>query len=368
MLYLISIILTLNIYNLEIKTKNYIIFNYKTSSVFSYGFIQNLLPIEHKRSNFFSFENDDLSELFFYNIALDDNKIIENRIYMIENNKNITLNDFKISVNENYEIFEINPKFSIGKSYDNLQKIEVKNIENYSKFIWDEFLQNIINNNKLVIITNIEKILNESVRSLELMFIKYPLLYFYNSIEKIKGVFLILLNIITSTENVKLNEVYNSLKFFCENENGNMIMQRYHLIKGQEISNESRIFFFSCLLTDIYNIYKYFNTEDKYIFKIFNIIECKNLLYGEFWIGCEINLEYKEVKIDCENQPIIFIYDNNNNEFKEYITVNCNDKFFVMLNKVKCLNNSSHIFKIIIHTHTKIYETQYLDLKQNIYD
>ncbi|EQB61801.1 hypothetical protein NAPIS_ORF00624 [Vairimorpha apis BRL 01] len=155
----INTVTLLNIYNLEVQTKNFTIIDCKTSSVFSYGFVRDFLPSEYKNKekNLFKFENDDLSELFFYKIASDYLKLNENRIYMIESDKAITMCDFTISINENCKIIDINPKFSFGKVDDNYQKIEIKNIDNYSKFIWDYFLQNTINNNKTILIYNIKK-------------------------------------------------------------------------------------------------------------------------------------------------------------------------------------------------------------------
>lgn len=363
-------IFSLNIYKLEIKTRNYIIFDHKTSSVLSYGFIRDFLPVEsqEKNINCFSFENEDLSELFIYNVVGDDNRLIENRIYIVQNDKRITQNIFNISVNENCEIVELNPKFSIGKYDDNIQKIEVKNIKNYSKCIWDNFIQEIINNNRFLVINSIERILNEHIDHLKFFLNNYPLLYFYNSFEKIQTIFSIILEKIKDRNFVKFETICNSLKYFCENESENIIMQRFYSLKGQEITEESKDFFLSCLLTDIFNILKYFTSYNKYKFKIFNFIELKNSLYGEFWIGCEINLDYKTVKRNCQNKPFIFLYDVNNNKIKKFIVIGCDKNFFIMLHKIWCLNNHLEMFKIIIHTNTKIYESQYLEIKKNVYD
>ncbi|EQB59683.1 hypothetical protein NAPIS_ORF02757 [Vairimorpha apis BRL 01] len=368
MLLFIRFIISLNIYDLEIKTKNYIIFDYRSSSVCSYAYVRNFLPSEskNKNCNFFSYENEDLSEFFFYNITLDENILVENRIYIIENNKIITLNNFTISINENCEIIDVNPKFSLGIYDDNLQKIDVENIKSYSRFVWDNFLKDIINNNRKLLYFKIEIILNESINSLKFKLIDYPLLFFYNSMEKIQDVFSALLDIIKNDNCVEFSTIYDSFNKFCENENENMLMQRFHTIKGHEIINESKDFFLSCLLTDILNIVKFIKNNNQYIFKIFNFIEFKNILYGESYIACEVNIDYKKIKRDSSNNPSVYLYDTFKNEVKNYFYINCNNKFIIMLNKIWCLNNNLDKFKIIIHTDAKIYESQYLDIKNEL--
>ncbi|EQB61802.1 hypothetical protein NAPIS_ORF00625 [Vairimorpha apis BRL 01] len=196
----------------------------------------------------------------------------------------------------------------------------------------------------------------------------YPLIYLYNSIEKIHNIFSILLDIIKNDTVVRFDTLNESLKIFCENENENMIMQRYHLLKGQEINAKSKDFFLSCLLTDIFNILNFFINNNSFIFTIFNFIEFKNILYGEFYIVSEINLDYDKVKRDNNNKTAIYLYDVDNNEINKFITIYCKNKILIILSKIWCLNNNLNSFKIIIHTYKEIYESKYLDIRKNIYD
>lgn len=367
MLLFANIVFLLNIHNLDVKVKHYDIFEFRTSSVFSYGFVREFLYTEYKnsnRNNFF-YESEDLSELFFYQTALENDKLLEKRIHMVEVGKNITLNEFAIYLNGFCEIVDINPKFTLGRMDDNLQKINSENIENYSKFIWDKDLKDLINVDKNDLTIKIKKIMEKSVASLDLSFQDYPLLYFYNKIDRIHDVFTILLNLIKSNLQIEFGIIYNSLKDFCENDDENVIMQRYHQINGREITYKSKNFFFSCLLTDIKNILKFLDDENQYVFEMYNFIECRNLTYSEMYVVCIIDLDLKKIKKDDKNRTPIYLFDTENNEINKFVITDCGKKFIILLNKIWCLNNNINLIKIIIHTEKYIYESRYLDISSN---
>ena len=310
-LFLITV-LSYNIYKLNLKAKNYIIFDYETSSVLSYDFLKDVLSNNLEHRNLFFYKNENLSELYFYKFFNNTNTSKENRVYIIEKDKNFTLNNFLIPINRYCELNEIIPKFLLEKSNENIP------------------------------------IINE---------------------EKIKNVFEIILNASKYSTTVEFNTIYNSLKNLVENYNDNYIMQRYHSIKGQDITEESKDFCFSCLLTDISNILGYFNNPNQYCFEICNIVEYQtNFIFGQFFVGVTVDLNINIVKHDYTNKPYIFIYDNNNVKIDKFITIDYDDKFTIFFNKLFCLQNDINRIKVIIHTINKIYESNNIDLKKNIYD
>ncbi|EQB60715.1 hypothetical protein NAPIS_ORF01714 [Vairimorpha apis BRL 01] len=367
-LFLITV-LSYNIYKLNLKAKNYIIFDYETSSVLSYDFLKDVLSNNLEHRNLFFYKNENSSELYFYKFFNNTNTSKENRVYIIEKDKNFTLNNFLIPINRYCELNEIIPKFLLEKSNENIPIIKVENYVNFSKVIWNNILNDQININKTNTINIIYNILNETVASLTLLFKNYPLLFFKNNEEKIKNVFEIILNASKYSTTVEFNTIYNSLKNLVENYNDNYIMQRYHSIKGQDITEESKDFCFSCLLTDISNILGYFNNPNQYCFEICNIVEYQtNFIFGQFFVGVTVDLNINIVKHDYTNKPYIFIYDNNNVKIDKFITIDYDDKFTIFFNKLFCLQNDINRIKVIIHTINKIYESNNIDLKKNIYD
>lgn len=87
----------------------------------------------------------------------------------------------------------------------------------------------------------------------------------------------------------------NFFKKFIRNFKNNEITDRYFIIKGMHIDAKFEDILLSCLFIDVLNILSFYKYGDEYSFRIFNFPECNNTLYGEFYIGFEINYHINKV-------------------------------------------------------------------------
>lgn len=363
-----KIIFLLDIKNIKISFKNYTMFKYNTESVLSYGYMRDTLKTDiNNRSNFF-FKTEDESELFFYQVSSHQNNIEENRIYIIENKKTNTMKNFKLKINNNCVIYDKNPKFEIFRSNDNYQEIKVENFKNYSKFVWENSLKKSLSINKQNLVANVQRILKLDLSNLNFLFDKYPFLYFNESLESLFEIFSILLDKIILTNNIDYDEIKEIYNVAIENYNQNLYMQRYHMIYGQDITNESKDFFLSCIFTDIANILNFFDYTYQYNFVLYNFINCENLLYGDFFVGFIVPINIYTVKLDVDGNFFIKIFYNENKVIERFLTIRLNEKILILILKNFCLNNSITELKIIIHTKNKIFESNIIDIKKYVYD
>lgn len=365
MFFFIKVLLSLELVNLKLKYKNLTVFDNSNTSILSYTFLKDYLNLKTNYNKTFYNGSNDFAKLFFYRIIKDDDRYTENRIYMFESSNVLEMCDYNIKINDNFSIVEINPNLKIECENDNHQKIKVQNIFNFSKFIWKNYLQSKINNNKSLILNIIDTILEEPRISLVSMFKNCPLLYFNKTLEKIYDIFDILKNIINSNNIITFNTIYESLKNFSENYDENIVMQRYHSLKGEQITNASKNFCLSCLLTDIENILGYY-TNNKYIYKVYNFIEFNNTIISNFFIGFEIEFNINNVKLDENGNLSIYVFDQNGNKENDFLLYSTKDKIFIFIERIFCLNKSLMKIKVIIESKNKMFESNLIDIKSLI--
>lgn len=366
MLQFLEIIFSLNVYHLDVKFKTMASFNFNIQNVISYNYLKKILNLDHTQTFTYLSVNKNFSE--FYTICSSNNldDFFESRTRISDMNGNLKQRNMTIKLSSVCKYIEICPELKNPIFFDNHIIVEPNNEKKFSLYIWEKLFVSKIIINKKETISNITLLLNRSKKWLKENLSIYPLLYFKDNFENIHDIFLRILHLLKWNNNIGIKELINSSFFDIRKYNSNQIMQRYHMIKGLEINEKSLDFYVGCILMDLANIIGFFNKKDDFCFKIFNIINLENYLYGILYIIFEFKLNRNNILLDSKNTIMIYIHDYNWTKISNFIYRPFKENIFILIPRIYCLDNMITKVKISVYTKEGLFESKFLDIKENI--
>lgn len=365
MILFILSILTLTIHKLEVQSINHILFRYETSNILSQNFLKKIFKFDTYNLQNYIHRNYNSSEFFFlYNTKTND-KIIEERFCIFESDNKPSLLNYNYLLNNNCNLQEIFPRFSINNYDDNLIIIKSYNNKNYSETIWNKQLKTQLNYNKSYTVDILQYILSKNYDFLKFKFKKFPFLYFNSELKNFYDIFQVILNLVENFDNIEFIKLFDALKIFTENYDENVVINRYYFKKGIEITPESIDFFVSCLFTDISNIIGFLINRNQYIFQIYNFIECSENIYCEFVILLKFKFKPERFNYNVYNKPMICLCDSNSKDVLIINTFFCEEDVYIVINRNHCLNNNNEEVKIKFESNGEMYESDYINIRKH---